>query len=192
MSGLIYPYDFENDTTADGEQVQEQFDAVKDFLADLNIDSGGIPYGSLDLSDSIDSGDIKEDAVGASELAAPTITQATASNGSGFHAGQVVAQVTVPATGLYFINADSGWSVTSAVTTDYQTASWLAVGGTPYSPEKTERHYVPSGNTGAWTTTHWVWAILTAGQTVDLYHSRNAAALTTVGSETQVTITRFA
>ena len=108
MAGLVYPYEFENDTPADGDQVQEQFDAVKDFLADLNIDSGGIPYSSLDLDNDIVQGDIANDSIGPGELIAPSVGFAYPSSdvsSPGANTQATICQTSALTAGFYILSA---------------------------------------------------------------------------------------
>lgn len=76
MAALTFPYEFTNGTTADGAQVQEQFDAIKTFLDGLGIDSAGIPSSALIAENAIGSSHLAANSVGTGEIQSDAVTPA--------------------------------------------------------------------------------------------------------------------
>lgn len=118
MPDLDYPYDIQPDDDATAEVIMAMFNAVKALLNSTGLDgsnvdaspSEAIPYSALDLSGSVDNGDLAPEAATYDKIATPSIT--TATNLSAFTDGSIIlgtqtkiAEATAPSTAVYLVIA---------------------------------------------------------------------------------------
>jgi len=149
VSLLTFPNDIQNGDLPDADEVMANFNAVKAFLDALGIDSGGIPYASLDLASSILNGDLANNAVTASKIAAPTTTLASIPSNvtsAGANIPATIATVAAPATGTYLISANATYSRTNASVTQCDFRSRLYQNFTLLYPEQRTNVHVSTAN----------------------------------------------
>lgn len=177
MSLLTFPNDIQNGDLPDADEVMANFNAVKAFLDALGIDSGGIPYASLDLASSILNGDLANNAVTASKIAAPTTTVASIPSdvaSPGIDVAATIATVAAPATGTYLISASAIYSRTSVASGTCRFRTRLYQGFTLLYPERRTEIITPSsGPTIELSHEHFTVRALTSGDQVTLQGSSN-------------------